>query len=356
MDIVTRLGLKWPIFQAPMAGVSTPEMAAAVSNAGGLGALGLGAAGVAGARDMLRATRALTDKPVNANVFCHAPATRDAAKEAAWIDALRPTFAQFGAEPPDELDEIYRSFVQDRAMMDMLVQERPGVVSLHFGLPDAGWITELQSAGNLVFASATSVAEGRACVAAGVDAVVAQGIEAGGHRGMFDPAAADAQLSTLALVADLQAALDVPVVATGGLMDGKDVERALASGAVAAQLGTAFIDADETAADEAYRDALRAPADQPTVMTRAISGRAARCLSNRFVALGAALGPENAPEYPVAYDVGKALNAAAKAVGETGYGAQWAGIGATRARTGSAGQILKKIGAEFDAAQSGGAP
>lgn len=241
-------------------------------------------------------------------------------------------------------------------MMDMLLQERPGVVSLHFGLPDAGWIAELQAEGNLVFASATSVAEGEACVAAGVDAVVAQGIEAGGHRGVFDPAAPDAQMSTLALVADLHAALEVPVIAAGGLMDGKDVARVLSAGAVAAQLGTAFIDADETAADDAYRKALRAPKAHPTVMTRAISGRAARCLSNHFVALGAALGPENAPAYPVAYDAGKALNAAAKAVDETGYGAQWAGIGAAQVRGGSATQILQEIGAELRAACPSGAP
>ncbi len=352
MDIVAKLGLRWPIFQAPMAGVSTPAMAAAVSEAGGLGALGLGAAGVDGARDMLRAARALTERPINANVFCHAPAVRDAGKEAAWGAMLRPVFAEFGAEPPEQLSEIYRTFVDDRAMMEMLLQEKPGVVSLHFGLPDPVWIAELQAAGNLVLASATSVAEAQACVAAGVDAVVAQGIEAGGHRGVFDPAAADAELPTLALVAEIVAALEVPVIAASGIMNGADVAQALDAGAVAAQLGTAFLDTDESTADAAYRAALRTTQSELPVLTRAISGRAARCLNNRFVALGEELGPQNAPDYPVAYDMGKALNAAAKAAGET----QWAGTGAAQVRSGGAGEILQAIASELDVAQSGGAP
>lgn len=354
MDIVAKLGLRWPIFQAPMAGVSTPDMAAAVSNAGGLGAMGLGAAGVDGARAMVRAARALTGRPINANVFCHAPAVRDAAKEAAWREALRPVFAEFGAEPPEHLSEIYRTFLDDRLMMDMLLEEKPGVVSLHFGLPDPAWIAALQAAGNLVFASATSVQEAKACVAAGVDAVVAQGIGAGGHRGVFDPDAFDAALPTLALVREICAAVDVPVIAAGGIMDGAGVAQAIEAGAVAAQLGTAFIDTEESAADAAYRTALTLPEVQPTVLTRAISGRAARCLNNRFVALGETLGQAAAPQYPVAYDMGKALNAAAKAQGEAGFGAQWAGTGAARVRSGGAAEILCKIGTEL--AQSSGAP
>ncbi|SFK80376.1 NAD(P)H-dependent flavin oxidoreductase [Shimia haliotis] len=356
MDLVAHLGLKWPIVQAPMAGVSTPEMAAAVSSAGGLGSLGLGAAGVDGARDMLRAARALTERPINANVFCHAPAVRDPRKEADWIAATAPEFARFDAQPPEQLSEIYRTFLEDRAMMEMLLEEKPGVVSVHFGLPDRAWIAELQAAGNLVFASATSMTEAQACVAAGADAVVAQGIEAGGHRGVFDPEAEDQALSTLDLVAQIASAVDVPVIAAGGIMDGAGIAQALDAGAVAAQLGTAFIDSEESVADAAYRAALRLPESHPTVLTRAISGRAARCLNNKYVALGARLGARNAPDYPVAYDLGKALNAAAKAVGETGYGAQWAGCGAMRVRAGSAQSLLQLLGAELEAVQSRGAP
>lgn len=348
MDLVTRLGLEWPIFQAPMAGVSTPAMAAAVSNVGGLGAMGLGAAGVEVAREMLRAARALTDRPINANVFCHAPAKRDAPIEAAWLAALAPEFARFGAAPPQALEEIYTSFVVDRAMMEMLLQETPGVVSLHFGLPDQSWIGELQAAGNLVFATATNLAEARMCEAAGVDAVVAQGAGAGGHRGVFDPDAVDSLLDTDALVVELVAGCELPVIATGGVMDGADVARVLELGAVAAQLGTAFIDSDESLADGAYRAALRAPECQPPVLTKAISGRMASCLRNDFVALGETV-QARVPEYPLTYDVGKALNGAAKAAGETGYGAQWAGPGAARARSGAAAEILHTIAAEYQA-------
>lgn len=348
MNLVTQLSLEWPIFQAPMAGVSTPAMAAAVSNAGGLGALGLGAGGVETAREMLRAARALSDAPINANVFCHAPAKRDAQVEAAWLATLEPEFARFGATPPEALDEIYTSFVVDRAMMDMLLQEFPGVVSLHFGLPDASWIAELQAAGNQVFATATNLGEARLCEAAGVDAVVAQGASAGGHRGLFDPEAADALLSTDALVAELVAGCGLPVIAAGGLMDGADVARVLALGAVAAQLGTAFIDTEESLADGAYRAALRAPDCQPPVLTKVISGRMASCLHNEFVALAAGISAR-VPEYPVTYDAGKALNAAAMATGEAGFGAQWAGSGALRVRSGGAAEIVQSIGAEYQA-------
>ncbi|MCP4825682.1 MAG: nitronate monooxygenase [Shimia sp.] len=351
MDLCSILRLRWPLLQAPMAGVSTSEMAAAVSNVGGLGALGLGAAGVDGARAMIRAARALTDRSINANVFCHAPALRDADVEADWLAALAPTFSRFGAKPPAALHEIYTSFVVDRAMCDMLIEEAPGVVSLHFGLPEKAWIAELQAAGNLVFASTTNVAEARACEAAGVDAIVAQGIEAGGHRGAFDPDAEDEALPTLALVERVAAACELPVIAAGGLMDGGDVARALGRGAVAAQLGTAFLDCTESAADAAYRAALRDPEQGPPVLTTSISGRAARCMRNDFVELGQGLHAK-VPDYPVTYDAGKALNAAAKAAGETGFGAQWAGTGVARMPSGGAAEILEAIGRELDAAQA----
>ncbi|MCP4818991.1 MAG: nitronate monooxygenase, partial [Shimia sp.] len=146
------------------------------------------------------------------------------------------------------------------------------------------------------------------------------------------------------------------VIAASGIMNGADVAQALDAGAVAAQLGTAFLDTDESTADAAYRAALRTTQSELPVLTRAISGRAARCLNNRFVALGEELGPQNAPDYPVAYDMGKALNAAAKAAGETGFGAQWAGTGAAQVRSGGAVEILQAIASELDAAQSGGAP
>lgn len=348
-NLLGRLNLRSPIIQAPMAGVSTPELAAAVSNAGGLGSLGLGASGADGARQMLRQTRALTDHAINANVFCHRPARADGTRQARWLDRLTPEFARFDATPPAKLAEIYTSFLADDAMLDMLLEERPEVVSFHFGLPDATRIAALKQRGILLLASATSLAEARACAAAGIDAIVAQGWEAGGHRGCFDENAPDAQLGTFALTRLLVQALEQPVIAAGGIMDGAGIRAALDLGAVAAQLGTAFIACDETSANAAYRQALASEATQNTVMTRAISGRPARCLSNRFTAWGAEVPDAEVPDYPITYDAGKALNAAATAAGEPGYGAQWAGQGAPLARPMPASRLMEVLKQELAA-------
>jgi nitronate monooxygenase len=344
--LAARFGLTVPIIQAPMAGVSTPAMAAAVSNAGGLGSIGVGAVDADGARAMIEAVRGATNRPFNVNLFCHHPARRDPAQEAAWIERLRPEFALWDAEPPAGLSEIYRSFVEDDAMLAMLVETRPAIVSFHFGLPDAARIAALRDAGIALIASATSLAEGRAVAAAGIDAVVAQGYEAGGHRGVFDEDGPDERLGTMALTRLLVRSLDLPVIAAGGIMDGAGVAAALTLGAQAAQLGTAFIASPESSADAGYRAALAAV--ERTEMTRSISGRPARAIVNRFTALG--LDPAEVPAYPVAYDLGKALNAAAKAKGESGYGAQWAGQAAPLARALPAAELVATLEAEMRAA------
>jgi nitronate monooxygenase len=348
--LLTRLGIVKPIIQAPMAGVSTPAMAAAVSNAGGLGSLGVGATNAEGARKMIRETRALTARPFNINLFCHAPAKSDAAREARWLQWLAPQFAQFGAAPPASLKEIYRSFVEDRAMLDMLLEERPAVVSFHFGLPGADVLAALRQAGMVLLASATHPHEAMQLVEARVDGIVAQGIEGGGHRGSFDPDAVDDYLGTFALTRLLVRATDIPVIAAGGIMDGAGIAAALALGAQAAQLGTAFVACPESSIDAGYR---RAMVEQPvgrTTFTAAISGRKARGLRNRFTALDADPQQPPVPDYPIAYDAGKALHAAAKARGEFGYGAQWAGQGAPLARALPAAQLVEVLSRELDEA------
>jgi nitronate monooxygenase len=336
-----------PIVQAPMAGVSPPEMAAAVSNAGALGSIGVGATSAAGARQMIAAFRQRSSRSLNVNVFCHAPAVADPAREARWIERLRPEFARVGATPPAALTEIYRSFVADDDMLAMLLAERPRVVSFHFGVPPRARIEALRDAKIVLLGSATSVAEARALVAAGVDAVVAQGYEAGGHRGAFDPDADDDRLGTVALTRLLVREIDRPVIAAGGLMDGAGIAAALRLGAAAAQLGTAFVACDESQADAGYRAALKSDAARHTVMTRAISGRPARCLANRFTALGRGVPPHDVPDYPIAYDAGKALHAAAKAKGEAGFGAQWAGQGAPLSRAMPAGDLVAVLRREL---------
>jgi nitronate monooxygenase len=203
----------------------------------------------------------------------------------------------------------------------------------------------------VLLATATSPAEGKAVATAGIGAVVAQGYEAGGHRGAFDPTAPDDQLGTVALTRLLVKALDTPVIAAGGIMDGAGIAAALALGATAAQLGTAFVACPESAADAGYRAALLGPPAQHTVMTEVISGRPARCLANRFTALGADLSAAAIPDYPIAYDAGKALHAAARAKGEFGYGAQWAGQGAPLARSLPAAELVARLKDEMDRAR-----
>ena len=344
------LEIDLPIIQAPMAGISSPAMAAAVSNAGALGSIGVGATDAAGAKAMIAAVRERSNRSLNVNLFCHRPAKADPRVEAAWTLRLRPQFEALGATPPASLHEIYRSFVADDDMLAMLVTERPRVVSFHFGLPSANRIRALRDAGIVLLASATSLAEAQNAVAAGVDAVVAQGYEAGGHRGVFDPNADDDRLGTMALTRILVRNIDLPVIAAGGIMDGAGIAAALRLGAAAAQLGTAFVGCDESQADAGYRAALFSEAADHTTMTSAISGRPARSLANHFTRLGADIDASDIPAYPIAYDLGKALHAAGKAKGEFGYGAQWAGQGAPLARAMPAADLVATLAAELDRA------
>ena len=349
-DLTRGLRIQIPIIQAPMAGISTPEMVAAVSEAGGLGSLGVGNLDVGTARDQIRKIRSLTNRPFNVNVFCHVPPTRDPKRESAWLTHLGPHFARYGVDPPTELREIYTSFLVDDAMLEMLIAEKPAVVSLHFGLPDADRLRALRDAEITLMATATSLAEAHAAERAGVDGVVAQGYEAGGHRGVFDPDAPDECLGTMALTRLLVTNLTRPVIAAGGIMDGAGIAAAMALGASAVQIGTAFLLCPESAADEGYRGAIQERPPRRTVMTRAISGRPARSLANLFTELGNQSRPGDAPAYPVAYDAGKSLHSAAKAGGEFGYGAQWAGQGAAMSRAMPAGELISVLWRECLAA------
>jgi nitronate monooxygenase len=349
-ELLQRLQLEFPIIQAPMAGVSTPAMAAAASSSGALGSMGVGATNAEGAGKMIRAAREITQRALNINVFCHRPAVANPAVEAAWLERLRTHFERVGATPPERLQEIYRSFVGDDEMLELFLEYRPEVVSFHFGVPSAERMQALRTAGCVLIASATHLEEAKVLVAAGVDAVIAQGYEAGGHRGVFDPARRDDCLGTLALTRILARELDVPVIAAGGIMDGAGIAAALRLGAVAALLGTAFVACPESSADEGYRALLKSDAAFHTVMTAAISGRPARCLPNRFTQLGESVSPSEIPAYPIAYDAGKALHAAAKAKSDFGYGAQWAGQGAPLARSLPTAELVRELAAELETA------
>lgn len=349
--LLERLGMRCPIIQAPMAGTSTVALALNVMKAGCLGSIALGAANAEAGRKLIREMKGATDRSFNVNLFCHAPAQRDTEREARWLQALAPRFAAFAAEPPAQLNEIYRSFVEDEAMADMLDQERPAIVSFHFGLPHASQIARLKSAGAFLMASVTCLEEAQTAVAAGMDAVIAQGYEAGGHRGIFAPEAGDEKLPLFTLVQLLVQALDVPVIAAGSIMTGAGIAACLDLGAQAVQMGTAFIACPESAADAAHRSALLGAGGSHTIVTDAISGRPARCIANEFTRLGQELIGQGAQPaaYPVAYDAGKALNAAAKAAGHTAYAAQWAGQGAPLARALPAAELVELLMREYEA-------
>ncbi|MFN3212806.1 MAG: NAD(P)H-dependent flavin oxidoreductase [Henriciella sp.] len=343
MGFLKDIGVQRPIVQAPMAGISTPELAAAVSNASGLGSIGIGAAQTSSAREMIEAVRALTDRPFNVNLFVHATPVVDALREQQWLKALAPVFEAFGAHPPEALNTIYRSFADDDEMFKLLLALRPPVISFHFGLPSQDKIAALKAAECTLLSTATNLDEARAAEQAGVDAIVAQGYEAGGHRGMFDPSLPDQKLGTFALTQLLVAKCSIPVIAAGGIMDGRGIASMIALGAEAAQLGTAFVACPESKADAAYREALRSDGAFHTVMTTAISGRPARCLVNRFTAWASEVDAFPPPDYPRAYDAGKALHAAAKAQDEFGFGAQWAGQGAPLIRAMPAAELVETL-------------
>lgn len=348
MSIVSRFDLALPLIQAPMAGVSTPLLAAEVSEAGGLGSIGVGATDAVGARSMIEELRGRTGCAFNVNLFVHREPRADPEREALWLERLTPSFAEFGAKAPTRLRTIYRSFADDPDMLAMLLDVAPPVVSFHFGLPADDVLATLRERGIFLMATATSIGEARAIEAAGLDAIVAQGIEAGGHRGMFDPATPDDALGTIALTRLLVRETNLPVIAAGGIMDGAGIGAVLDLGAQAAQLGTAFIGCPESGADDAYRAALAGPGAYHTTMTTLISGRPARSLANRFTALADVLHDSRPPDYPIAYDAGKALHAAAKAKGEHGFGAQWAGQGAPLARKLPAAALVHTLRQELD--------
>nr|WP_288453691.1 nitronate monooxygenase [uncultured Pseudomonas sp.] len=344
------LGIDYPIIQAPMAGTATPALAAAVSNAGGLGSISIAAVTAEAGRQMIRETRVATSKPFNINVFCHRLSVADAATEQAWLAHLQPYFAEFGAAAPEAIRDIYCSFQEDEGQLQVLLDERPPIVSFHLGLPPQERIDALKQAGITLLASATTLEEGLLAQEAGIDIIVAQGIEAGGHRGVFDPAH-DQGIGTLALVRMLVKHLSRPVIAAGGIMDGAGIAAVMNLGACAAQLGTAFILCPESAANQAYRQMLVSERARYTQVTRVISGRPARGIVNRFMAEVGASGHPEVPGFGIAYDAGKQLIAAAAKVGDAEFAAHWAGQGAALARTMPAAELVAVLQREYLAAR-----
>jgi len=345
--LMEKLKINVPIIQAPMAGVSTPALAAAVSNSGGLGSISVGAMTVETARQAIQETKALTQQSFNVNVFCHEIPSPAPSKHTAWLKMLSPLFNELGTTPPSDLSEIYLSFNQNEAMLKLLLEMRPAVVSFHFGLPPQHMIKALQEAGILLIASATNLHEGRIIEEVNLDAIIAQGYEAGGHRGIFNITEEDNALGTFALTRLLATRLKTPIIAAGGIMDGAGIHAALILGAQAVSMGTAFIACPESAADDNFRAALQSPRAESTIMTSVISGRPARGLPNKLTDFATKVDCPPVPAYPFAYDAAKALNLAAKSTGSTDFAVQWAGQGAPLARIISAAELIEILKTEL---------
>lgn len=337
------LGIQLPIIQAPMAGTSTPELAAAVSNAGGMGSMGLAAHTVDQAREAIRRCKGLTSAPFNANFFCHRAPVSDGAVAAAWLEYLSPLFNESGIAPPATLEAPYASFNDNPAMLDMLLEERPPIVSFHFGIPSAADIRKLKATGIILMATATTLPEAQAIEAAGLDVIVAQGVEAGGHRGVFDPHDNDLGLTTLALTRLLSTHVSRPVIAAGGIMDGQGIHAVLQLGACAAMMGTAFILCPESAASDAYRQVLGSDKASRTRITAVASGRPARGIVNSLHTRIDTRDRPATPDFPICYSAAKALQKAAQAQGNEEFSSHWAGQGAPLARAMPAADLVQTL-------------
>ncbi|RZM02264.1 MAG: nitronate monooxygenase [Variovorax sp.] len=324
------LSIDLPLIQAPMAGVQGSALAIAVSEAGALGSLPCAMLAPEALRDELRAIVQGTRRPFNVNFFCHAPPTPDAAREAAWRAALAPYYAELGLDPAAvPAGGARRPF--DDAMADVLEEFRPPVVSFHFGLPAPALLARVKAWGATVLGCATTVAEARWLAARGADAVIAQGLEAGGHRGLFLTDDLTTQLGTLALVPQIAAAIDLPVIAAGGIADARAVAAALALGAAGVQVGTAYLLCPEATTTGLHRTALSGPRAAHTVLTNLISGRPARGIRNRLLD---ELGPLGAiaPAFPLAGAALAPLKAAAERLGRDDFSTLWAGQNASGCR------------------------
>lgn len=316
------LGVHFPLIQAPMAGAQDAELAIAVCEAGALGSLPSATFSVSELEVQLKKLSQGTNKPYNVNFFCHTEPVRDEAKEQAWRASLAPYFQQFGLDiDAIELTAARQPF--NAAMAETVAAFKPPVVSFHFGLPDAKLLEYVKSWGAIVLSSATTVAEGLWLQANGADAVIAQGLEAGGHRGHFLSNDLSLQAGTFALVPQLAAQLDIPVIAAGGVTGRHAVRAALALGAAGVQAGTAYLLADESLISPLHRQALQGGDVKPTSITSAFTGRAARSITNQFIREQAS--NPTTPDFPLPASLTTALRKAAEAQGNAQFTPLWSG-------------------------------
>jgi len=337
------LKIEHPIVQAPMGGHVGPDMPPAVSGAGGLGSFPCTGLTPAQVREAVGKIRTQTSKPLNINFFCHAMPRRDEAVESAWRKRLAPYYAELGVDPPASPTRTLEPFGSE--MCDAVIELKPEVVSFHFGLPEKSLVNRLKAAGCTILSSATTVTEARWLEDQGADAVIAQGVEAGGHRGMFLTTEPASQVGTLALVPQVVDAIRIPVIAAGGIADGRGIAAAFALGASGVQMGTAYLLCPEARISAYHRAALKSARDNLTAMTNVLTGRPARVFMNRIVR---EIGPlaDGVPAFPLAAAAVAPLRTKAESQGSAEFSALYAGQAAALARELPARDFTLKLAAD----------
>ena len=341
MTIERLLNIQNPLIQAPMAGVQDSRLAIAVAEAGGLGSVPSAQMSPSDLVDEIAAFRRATSAPLNVNFFCHVPPAPDAAREAAWRARLEPYYREFGLDPSAIPDGPGRApFTHDLA--DLLDGDPPPIVSFHFGLPAADLMARVKGWGAVVLASATTVEEGQWVAENGADVVIAQGWEAGGHRGMFLSTDLGTQVGTFVLVERLAGSLTVPVVAAGGITTTTGVRAARSLGAAGVQVGTAYLRSSEATTSPVHRAALASAAAGTTAVTHLFTGRPARGIVNRIMREMGAMGAKP-PAFPLAGAAIAPLRAEAESRGLSDFSPMWAGQNATASREASAAEITEEL-------------
>ena len=343
MTLQQLLGIQYSIVQAPMAGVQGSALAVAVSNAGGLGSLPCAMLSLDALRQELETIRAQTDRPVNVNFFCHTPPAPDAAREATWRAALAPYYAEFGIDADSIPAGPGRAPFSAEAA-EVLAEFRPSVVSFHFGLPAPELLERVRSWGAKVFASATTVDEARWLAERGVDAVIAQGFEAGGPRGHCLTDDLTTQVGTFALLPQIVRAVNVPVIAAGGIADARGVAAAMALGAAGVQVGTAYLLCPEATTTAIHRAALKSEAARHTAVTNVFTGRPARGIVNRIIRELGPISPA-APAFPLATSAIAPLRAKAEAQGSGDFSPLWSGQNAGGCKEIPAAELTRELAA-----------
>jgi nitronate monooxygenase len=340
-----------PLIQAPMASAQGPELAIAVCKAGGLGSLPAAMLTPDRLREQIDAIRRETGAPFNVNFFCHAESAPAPEIEARWRNRLAPYYAEAGVDPSTIAAAPARSPFSE-ALCAVVEEMRPAVVSFHFGLPSAQLLSRVKAVGALILSSATTVTEARWLEQHGADAIIAQGREAGGHRGMFLSDDIDAQPGLIALLPQVRDAVRLPVVAAGGISDGRGIAAAFALGADAVQIGTAYLLTPEASTSPIHRAALANARDDATRLTNVFTGRPARGLINRFMAEVGPMCPD-APPFPSAGGAAAALRRAAEQRGSGDFSPLWAGEAAALAREEGAEALTRRLWSDGQAVMAG---